>query len=165
VDKLFIEKASGKNTDRPQLREMLNYVREGDTVVVESYSRLARSTKDLLNIVDQLSEKNVNFISQKESFDTDTPQGKFILTVFAGLAELERETTLERQREGIAEAKKAGKYKGRKPIYIDKEKFKKVIEEWKAGNITAVEAQRRLKLKPSTFYRRVKDCEKERISQ
>jgi len=160
VEKLFIEKISGKDINRPELKAMIDYVRDGDIIVVESYSRLARSTKDLLNILDQLKEKNVGFISQKENFDTSTANGKFMLTVFAGLAELERETTLERQREGIAEAKKAGKYKGRKPLEMDRNKFYAVYTEWRAGNITAVEAQKRLELTASTFYRRVREHEK-----
>ncbi|MEG2650470.1 MAG: recombinase family protein, partial [Eubacterium sp.] len=87
ASKVFIEKLSGKDTNRPQLKAMLDYVREGDTVVVESYSRLARSTKDLLNIVDELSSKGVQFISQKENIDTTTPQGRLMLTIFAGLAQ------------------------------------------------------------------------------
>lgn len=91
IDKVYEEKASGKNTERPQLKAMLQYVREGDTVYVESFSRLARSTRDLLNIIEELNSKGVQFVSLKENVDTSTPQGKFMLTVFAGLAELERE--------------------------------------------------------------------------
>ncbi|SDX99131.1 recombinase family protein [Eubacterium barkeri] len=159
ASKVFIEKLSGKDTNRPQLKAMLNYVREGDTVVVESYSRLARSTKDLLNIVDELSSKGVQFISQKENIDTTTPQGRLMLTIFAGLAQFERECMLERQREGIAIAKAEGKYKGRQPIAIDQEQFKTVYKNWKDGNITARNAMEELGLKPNTFYRRVKEYE------
>ena len=126
VEKVFIEKVCGATTNRPQLREMLNFVRDGDTLIVESISRLARSTKDLLSIVEKLSEKNVQFISKKETIDTSTPQGKFMLTVFAAMAELEREQILQRQREGIALAKSEGKYKGKPPIQVDKIKFEKL---------------------------------------
>ena len=98
VEKVFIDKMSGKNTDRPQLKEMLAFVREGDTLVIESFSRLARSTKDLLEIVEELEKKNVKFVSQKENIDTSTPNGKFMLTLFAALAQLERETLLARQK-------------------------------------------------------------------
>lgn len=156
VDKMFIDKASGKNADREALKEMLSYVREGDTVITESISRIARSTKDLLNIVDTLTQKNVDFISLKESIDTTTPQGKFMLTVFAAMAELERENILQRQKEGIAIAKAQGKYKGKPPIQIDEKKFKAVCKRWREGNITATQAMKELNLKPNTFYRRVK---------
>ena len=123
VDKVFVDKKSGKNTDREALKEMLNYVREGDTVITESISRIARSTRDLLNIIDSLTQKNVEFISLKECIDTTTPQGKFMLTVFAAMAELERENILQRQREGIEIAKAAHKYKGKPPIKIDEKLF------------------------------------------
>ena len=113
VSKVFIDKLSGKDTNRPQLNAMLDYVREGDTVVVSEYSRLARSTKDLLNIIDTLENKGVTVISMKEKLDTSTPDGEFMLTVLAGVATLERKLMLQRQREGIAIAKANGKYKGR----------------------------------------------------
>lgn len=96
VDKIFIDKRSGKNTDRAALKEMLSFMREGDTVITESISRIARSTRDLLNIVDTLTQKKVEFISLKESIDTTTAQGRFMLTVFAAMAELERENILQR---------------------------------------------------------------------
>ena len=113
VDELFIDKASGKNADRPELRRMMEYVRHGDTVIVESISRFARNTRDLLDLVERLTEKQVEFVSRKEAIDTTTPTGKFMLTVFAAVAELEREYILQRQREGIAIAKAQGKYHAR----------------------------------------------------
>ena len=116
VDQLYVDRSSGKNTDRPELRKMLAYVRQGDTVIVESISRFARNTRDLLGLVEQLTDKQVEFVSQKEAIDTTTPTGKFMLTIFGAVAELEREYILQRQREGIAIAKEQGKYKGRKPI-------------------------------------------------
>jgi len=106
VDELFIDRASGKNTDRPELQKMLGYVRKGDTVIVESISRFARNTRDLLDLMEQLASKEVGFISKKEAIDTATPTGKFMLTVFGAVAELEREYILQRQREGIAIAKR-----------------------------------------------------------
>ena len=91
VDRVFSEKLSGASTNRPQLKAMLNYVlREGDTLYVESISRLGRSAKDLLNIIDTLTDKKVTLISYKEKIDTDTPTGKFMLTVFSTLSQLER---------------------------------------------------------------------------
>ena len=121
------------------------------------FSRLARSTTDLLNIVQQLREKGVEFVSLKEQLDTNTPQGRFMLTVFAAMAELERETILQRQREGIAAAKCAGKYKGRQPIKIDETVLHRECQKWRAGEQTAKETMRKLGIKPNTFYRRVKE--------
>ena len=156
VDKMFTDKRSGKNTDRAALKEMLAFMREGDTVITESISRIARSTRDLLNIIDTLTQKKVEFISLKENIDTTTAQGRFMLTVFAAMAELERENILQRQKEGIAIAKAAGKYKGKPPIKIDEKQFRAVCHRWRDGNITARQAMDELKVKPNTFYRRVK---------
>ena len=114
VEKIFLDKLSGKDTDRPQLQAMLEFAREGDTVYVSEFSRLARSTKDLLDIVQRLKEKQVQVISLKESFDTSTPAGELAMTMFAAIATFERKIMLERQREGIALAKAQGKYRGRK---------------------------------------------------
>lgn len=155
VEQVYIDRMSGKNTDRPELKRMINYVREGDTVIVESISRFARNTKDLLELVEQLTSKQVEFISKKEAIDTTTPTGKFMLTVFAAVAELEREYLLQRQKEGIAVAKQNGVYKGRKPIRHPR--FNEIVSLWKGGDITAVEAMKRLNMKPSTFYRKVKE--------
>jgi len=160
VDKIFIDKASGKNTERIEFKKMMELVRMGDTLIVESYSRLARSTQDLLNIVDKLKEKGVEFVSQKENFDTSTSSGRFMLTVFAGLSQLERETMLERQREGIDEAKKAGKYTGRQPKAIDMVKFRRLYNDWKANKIKGTDIQKILDISPATFHRRVKEFER-----
>ena len=159
VDKenLYIDKQSGKNTDREQLKSLLSFCRKGDVVITESISRIARNTKDLLTIVEQLTNKGVDFVSLKECIDTATPQGKFMLTVFGAMAELERENILERQREGILIAKEQGLYQGRQKMKIDREQFEAVVKEWRADKITAVEAMKRLDVKPNTFYRRVKE--------
>ncbi|WP_195542748.1 recombinase family protein [Massiliimalia timonensis] len=157
LDKLYIEKVSGKSTQRPELKKMMDYIREGDTIVVESISRFARNTKDLLSLVEELTQKGVAFVSLKESIDTATPQGQFMLTVFGAMAQLERDCILQRQREGIAIAKAEGKYKGRQPIAVDEETFKRECSLWRSGQITATEAMKRLNLKPNTFYRRVKE--------
>ena len=154
VDQVFIDRMSGKNTDRPELKRMMGFVREGDTVIVESISRFARNTRDLLELVEQLTAKQVEFVSKKEAIDTTTPTGKFMLTVFGAVAELEREYILQRQKEGIAIAKENGVYKGRKPIV--RPEFDAVVHEWRNGAITAAEAMRRLDMKSSTFYRKAK---------
>ncbi len=150
VDEVFIDKASGKNADRSELTHMMNYVRRGDTVIVESISRFARNTRDLLDLVERLTEKQVEFVSRKEAIDTTTPTGKFMLTVFAAVAELEREYILQRQREGIAIAKGQGKYTGRKPMPLP-DNFERVVARWRAGEITAAEAMRQTGLKPIHF--------------
>lgn len=170
IDKVFTEKISGKNTERPELKRMMDYVREGDTVVVESYSRFSRNTKDLLELIDQLDRKGVSFASLHENIDTSTPQGKLIMTIFAGLSQFEREQTLQRQAEGIAAAKArdaerkaaglaAETYKGRQPIKVDESEFEKQYHAWKNGEQTATETMKKLGLKPNTFYRRVKEYE------
>ena len=155
VEKVFIDRLSGKNTDRPELKKMMAFVRQGDTVVVESISRFARNTRDLLELVEQLTAKGVEFVSKKEAIDTTTPTGKFMLTIFGAVAELEREYILQRQAEGIAIAKEQGVYKGRQPIV--RPDFERVVALWRSGKITATEAMKRLDMKPSTFYRRVKE--------
>ena len=114
IEKWYIEKVSAKDTNRPKLKEMLEYVREGDTIYIHDFSRLARSTKDLLEIVEQLEKKGVHLVSNKENIDTSTSAGKLMLTMIGAIAEFERSNLLERQREGIAIAKQENKYKGRK---------------------------------------------------
>ena len=118
IDRWFVEKASGKDTNRPKLQEMLEYVREDDTVYVEEFSRLGRSTADLLSIVQRIENAGAKFISTKENFDTSTPAGRLQMTMMAAIAEFERAMILERQREGIAIAKREGKYKGRKAVSV-----------------------------------------------
>lgn len=157
AEKIFADKASGKNTDRAAFKEMMSFVRSGDIVIVESISRIARNTRDLLSIVSELTENGIEFVSLKENIDTTTPQGRFMLTVFGALAELERENILERQREGIEIAKNEGKYKGRKPVEIDEARFKALCQRWRNGEITARTAMNEMGLKPNTFYRRVKE--------
>ena len=154
VDEVYIDRLSGKNTDRPEPKKMMDYVRKGDTVIVESISRFARNTRDLLELIEKLSEKGVEFVSRKEAIDTTTPTEKFMPTVFGAVVELEREYILQRQREGIAIAKAQGKYTGRKPI--ERSNFDAVEKLWRAGTISAAEAMRRLDMSRSTFYRKVR---------
>ena len=156
-EKVFAEKKSGKNAERPQLKAMIDFVREGDTVKVVSISRLARNTKDLLNIVETLNNKKVNFVSLNENIDTSTASGKFMLTVFGAMYQMEREYLLEKQREGIRVAKEANKYKGKPKLSIDADLMRKECEKWRKGEQTATDTMKRLNLKPNTFYRRVKE--------
>jgi DNA invertase Pin-like site-specific DNA recombinase len=157
VEKVFIDKASGKTADRPELKKMMDYVRDGDTVIVESISRFARSARDFLELMEKLSEKEAAFISRKESIDTATPAGRFMLTVFAAVAELEREYLRDRQREGIEIAKKMGKYQGRKPgIYPG---FEYLLAQSRCGEITAAAAMRKLGMSKTTWYRKAREIQ------
>ena len=120
IEKWYSEKVSGKNLNRPKLQEMLDIVREGDTIFIHDFSRISRSVKDLLSLIDLLEAKKVHLVSVKENLDTSTPAGRLMLTMIGAINEFERANLLERQREGIAIAKAKGKYKGRKAIEIDK---------------------------------------------
>lgn len=126
ADKIFKEKISGVKRNRPQLTELLNYIREGDSVVVTKLDRIARSTKHLLEIVELLQDKGVEFKVLNINLDTSTPTGKLMLTMLGAIATFEREMMLERQAEGIAKAKAEGKYKGRKPTA--RAKSKEILE-------------------------------------
>ncbi len=156
-ENIFIDKQSGKNAERKELKRMLSFCRKGDVIYCDSISRIARNTKDLLNIVDELNQKQVDFVSLKENIDTTTPQGKFILTIFGALFELERECILQNQKQGIEVAKELGKYKGRKPKEIDTKEFKKLCAEWRKGERTAVSIQKKFNISAQTFYRWVKE--------
>ena len=136
IDKWFIDKCSGKNTDRPNLKAMLEYVREDDTVYVHDFSRLARSTKDLLELVELLNSKGVHLVSNKENLDSRTPTGKLMLTMIAAINEFERTNLLERQREGIAIAKEKGVYKGRKPVDVSREALMELYEQYMMRKLT-----------------------------
>ena len=118
IDKWFIEKTSVKDTDRPEFQRMMDWVREGDTIYIHDLSRIARSTLDLLHLLNVLAEKDVALVSDKENIDTGTATGKLIITVIAAINEFERANLLERQREGIAIAKREGRYKGRQPVTV-----------------------------------------------
>lgn len=159
VDKIYLDKLSGKNTERHQLNAMMDYVREGDTVIVTEFSRFSRSTKDLLSLVEQLTKKKVEFKSLKENVDTTTPQGKLVLTLFAALSEFEREIILERQAEGIAAAKKAGKPLGRKPVKIDQKKLANRIELIKEGKLSRTGVAKEFRISRVTLNKLIKQYE------
>lgn len=152
IEKIFSEKVSGKNTDRPQLKAMLEYMREGDTVYIHDFSRIARSTEDLLALITQFENKGVHLISLKENLDTQTASGKLLVTMIAAINEFERANMLERQREGIALAVKEGKFKGRKKIDKPKQ-WDEVYQAYKNRSISANEAMETLNLKRTTFYK------------
>lgn len=158
IEKFFEEKVSAKDTNRVKLNEMLEFARSGDTIYVKDFSRLARSTKDLLDIIDLLNSKDIKLISLKENLDTTTSTGKLMITMIGAIYQFERENTLERQREGIAIAKKDGKYKGRKEIEYP-ENWEDVYNRYKCRELKGNEAMEELKLKKTTFYKLVKKYE------
>lgn len=155
IDKWYIEKISAKDVNRPKLQQMLEFAREGDTIFVHDFTRLARSTKDLLDIVEQLKSKGIHLVSNKENIDTSTPTGKLMLTFLAGIAEFERENLLERQREGIAIAKRNGIYKGRKPICDDR--FPGLYADYLSRKISKTELAKMLGVSRPTLYRMIKE--------
>lgn len=159
IDKTFKEKVSAKNADRPQLKAMLDFVREGDTVYVHDLSRLARSTSDLLKIVEKLNEKEVNLVSNKENIDSTTPTGKLMLTMIGAINEFERANLLERQREGIAIAKREGKFKGRKAVDIPD--FQKHYERYKSREISKAQLAKELKISRPTLDKLIAEHEKQ----
>ena len=152
IDKWFIEKVSAKDTNRPKLIQMLDFAREGDTVYVWDFSRLSRSVKDLLEITEQLQKKGIHLKSIKENLDTSTATGKLMLTVIGAISEFERANLLERQREGIAIAKRNGAYKGRKKVRRPLN-WCEVYYKWKSREISGADAMKLLNLKRNTFYK------------
>jgi len=159
VENVYLEKVSGKNvTDRPVLTNMMATLKKGDKLIVDSISRFARNTRDLIDLVEQLNSRGVVFVSLKESIDTTTPTGMFMLTIFGAVAQLERDYIKDRQMEGIAIAVDQGKFKGRKPIEYPKqwEKYYKMMQE---GSIKGIEVMKLLDLKKTTFYKLIKEYE------
>lgn len=155
IDKFFIEKVSGKNATRPKLKELLEYIREDDTVYVSEFSRLGRSTADLLSIVRQIEDTGAKFISLKEQFDTQTPSGKLQMTMLAAISEFERDMILERQREGIAIAKREGKYKGRKRINVPN--IEKYYDRYMTRQATKAQIAAELSISRNTLDRLFKE--------
>ena len=157
VEKIFQEKVSAKDTNRPQLQELLDYAREGDTIIIHDFSRLARSTKDLLEIVELLESKKITLISAKENIDTSTPTGKLMLTMIGAINEFERTNMLERQREGIAIAKAEGKYKGRKEVKIDN--FEEYYNKYKNREINKTQLAKELGVSRPTLDKLIREHE------
>lgn len=158
IEKWYTEKVSGKNmTDRPELQSMIDFVRQGDTVYVHDFSRLARSTKDLLDIIEKLNAKGVHLVSNKENIDTSTPNGRLMLTMLSAIYQFERENMLDRQAEGIAIAKRNGAYKGRKPIDIDSDLFRTQFERYQRREINKTELAKVLKVSRPTLDKMIRE--------
>lgn len=148
-EKIFKEKASSVAV-RLQLQSAIEFVREGDFLVITKLDRLARSVSDLMMIVQDLDNKKVGLRILNLGMDTSTPTGKLMLTVLGGIAQFEREIMLERQREGIAKAKAEGKYKGRKSIALD---LQKQVVCLVANGMSKVKVAKELKIGEATVYR------------
>lgn len=154
IEKWFTEKASAKDTNRPELQNLLEFARERDTIYIHDFSRLARSTKDLLDLVDTFNRKKVNLVSNKENLDTSTPTGKLMLTMIAAINEFERANLLERQKEGIAIAKRKGIYKGRKAVSIPD--FKVYYNRYLQREISKSELAKELQISRPTLDKQIK---------
>jgi DNA invertase Pin-like site-specific DNA recombinase len=153
LDKVFTDKASGKDTKRPQLKAALEYLRDGDKLIVHSLDRLARNLVDLKTIVSELTARDVvvEFIKERLVFTSeDNAMSNLLLSVMGAFAEFERSLLRERQREGIALAKKAGVYKGRKPS-LTPERVIELRKRVKAGEKKAALA-REFKISRETLY-------------
>lgn len=155
INKWYVDKASGKSTDRENLQRLREYVREGDTVYVVDWSRLSRSVEDLLKLINEFNAKGVQLISLKENFDTSTSMGKLMITVIGAIYEFQRAYILESQAEGIAIAKQEGKYKGRKPI--DVKNLDIICTQWLKGEITGTQASQLMNVCRTTAYKKLSE--------
>jgi len=155
-ENIFMDKQSAKDAKRPQLKALMETVQSGDTIIVESISRFARNTRNLLDLTEQLSQKGVDFVSLKENIDTTTPTGKFMLTVFGAVAELERGYLLQRQAEGIAAARRRGVHLGR-PLKRSPENFGELVKRWERGELSFSEILKQTGFKKATFYNRLRE--------
>nr|WP_255724627.1 recombinase family protein [Shimazuella soli] len=154
-ERIFFEKVTGTKRDRPELERLLEFLRSGDTVIVTDLTRLSRSTKDLLEIAELIANKGANLKSLKESWlDTTSAHGKMLFTLFAGMAQFERDLIAERTKEGIIAARQRGKNPGRPPV--DPEKIKYALYLVDQGS-TITEAAEKAGISRMTLYRRVKD--------
>lgn len=154
IDKTFIDEASGKDTNRPALQAMLDYIREGDIVYFESFSRISRSLTDLLNLLDYFDKKGVSFVSLKENIDTSGACGRLIVSVLGAINAYEREINAERREFNYRRAYEEGRV-GR-PRAQANEAFYEAVREWRDGKITAVEAMEKAQMPKATFYKMVK---------
>lgn len=150
-NEILTEKISGTKANRPQLNRLKEVVREGDTVIVESWSRLGRSTRDLIDLMDYFSSKKVKVISDKEKFDTSMPQGKLMLTVFQAFAEFERDLIVDRTKEGLKSARARGRVGGRPKK--NPKKVEQALKLYDTKQHSLKEIQDLTKVSPATLYR------------
>lgn len=156
IERWFMDKLSGKNTDRPAFKTMLEFVREGDEVYVSELSRLSRSLKDLLETIEYLDSRNVKIISCKENIDTSSATGRCMIQLVGVFNEFERSIIHERTMAGIEIAKAQGKYKGRKRKVFDTELLCQTLDGLSNKSISISEASRRLGVTRQTVYNLLK---------
>ena len=154
VDRLYTEKMSGTKRNRPELTKLLAHMDEGDTVVIESLSRLGRSTKDLIELVELFQKKGVQLVSLKESIDTSTSTGKLLFTILSALAQFERDVIADRTREGLNAARARGHSGGRPKA--DDRKVSQAIKLYQSKEYTVKEIEELTGIRKSTLYRYVK---------
>lgn len=151
VDMIYNEKMSGTKKNRPELTKLLDRITEGDTVVVESLSRLGRSTKDLIELTETFQSKGVNLVSLKESIDTNSPTGKLLFTLMSAIAQFERDVIADRTREGLKSARVRGRTGGRPRA--NPEQVKKAVKLYKTEQYSIKEIEELTGIKKSTLYR------------
>lgn len=151
VQQIYNEKMTGTRRDRPELAKMLERMTAGDTVVIESLSRLGRSTKDLIELVELFQSKQVNLISLKESIDTQTPTGKLLFTLMSAIAQFERDCIADRTIEGLKAARARGRMGGRPKT--NAEQVKKAVKLYGTGSYTVKEIEELTGVKKATLYR------------
>ncbi|MEY8748960.1 recombinase family protein [Alkalicoccobacillus gibsonii] len=153
---IFEERFTGTKKQRPELTKLMDVLQEGDLVVFADLTRVSRSTVDLLMLVDELGKKGVDVKSLKESWlDTTTPQGRFMLTITAGVSQLERDLISQRTSEGLEAAKKRGKHGGRPKKNGDNMKY--AVELFRTTNMSIAEICRNTNISRPTLYRRLKE--------
>ncbi len=151
VDCIYNEKMTGTKKDRPELNKMLDRMTEGDTVVIESLSRLGRSTKDLIELTELFHSKGVNLVSLKEAIDTNTSTGKLLFTLMSAIAQFERDTIADRTREGLKAARARGRTGGRPKT--DSDTIKKAVKLYNTQQYSVKEIEEMTGIKKSTLYR------------
>lgn len=151
VDMIYNEKMTGTKKDRPELSKLLDRITQGDTVVIESLSRLGRSTKDLIELTELFQSKGVHLVSLKESIDTSTSTGKLLFTLMSAIAQFERDTIADRTREGLASARARGRKGGRPKVNPDS--IKKAVKLYHTQQYSIKEIEELTGVKKSTLYR------------
>ena len=161
AERIYAEKMTGTGTTskRPEYTRMMDALREGDTLIVDSFSRLSRSTRELLTAVDKIRDKKVHLVSIKENLDTNTPTGRLMMTMLSALSEFERDTIAERTAEGLKAARKRG-HNGGRPYAAAVEQRKLVIKAYRSGEMTAEEAGKLAGVSNRTVFRWIEEYDR-----
>lgn len=165
AEHIFSDKISGKDMNRPNLKNLLSHLRGGDELVVLSLDRLGRNSKDIITLVDNLRSKGIKLRLLDMDIDSDSPVGKLIIAIMAELAEVERLNILERQRQGLELAKAEGRKNGRPRKELDEKEFNRIYEKYSRNEISVTDAAKLLCISRATFYRRVEEFEGKRQTE